>query len=197
MANKSIDLILTDPPYGKIWTRGSNGIGVLKDQNENDSLKWDKIPPKEYFEEILRVGKKVIIWGGNYFTNYLYPSNCWLVWDKRGTFPRGKQIPFADCELAWTSENKTVKKFTLISQGFVTEVKEKRVHPTQKPLELFKWCIEQFTNKGDSVLDPFMGSGTTIIACEVLGRDYIGIEIEPKYIEVAKERLAQIQLSII
>jgi len=189
MPDNSVDLILTDPPYGKKWTRGSNGIGILKDQNENDSLKWDKIPDKKYFDEILRVGKRIIIWGGNYFTNYLYPSNCWLVWDKRGDFPRGEQIPFADCELAWTSENKTVKKFTLISQGFVSDVKEERQHPTQKPEELFKWCIHLFSKENDTVLDPFLGSGTTAVACKMLKRNYIGIDISSKYCKMAEERL--------
>ena len=189
MPDKSVDLVLTDPPYGKKWTRGSNGIGISKDQNENDSLGWDKIPDKTYFDEMLRIGKKVIIWGGNYFTNFLYPSNCWLVWDKRGNFPRGEQIPFADCELAWTSENKTVKKFTLISQGFVSDVKEERCHPTQKPEELFKWCIKQFSKENDLILDPFMGSGTTGVACANLNRNFIGIEISEKYCQIAEERI--------
>ncbi len=184
-----VDLVLTDPPYGKKWTRGTKAIGVAKHTNESDSLVWDKKPEEAYFNKILRVGKRAIIWGGNYFTDKLPVSNCWLVWDKRGNFPRGEQVPFADCELAWTSENKVVKKFTLISQGFVSEVKELRQHPTQKPLELFAWCVKMFSKEGDVVADMYLGSGTTCVAAKMLGRRYIGIDISPEYCEIARKRI--------
>ena len=126
--DKSIDLVLTDPPYGKQWARGKNGIGELKDKNEKfESVSWDKnIPSKEVFSEIFRISKNQIIFGGNYFTDFLPPSNCWIVWDKLGDLKLGKQIPFAHCELAWTSLNKTVKKYTLRSQGFIKDTKDVR-----------------------------------------------------------------------
>ena len=119
--DKSVDLILTDPPYGKMWTRGKHGIGIDKQSNENDKTKWDIKPTKEVFDEIIRISKNQIIFGGQYFTDILPPSNCWIVWDKRGNFPRGKQIPFADCELAWTNFASAVKKYKYMYCGAVQE----------------------------------------------------------------------------
>jgi len=189
--DKSIDLVLTDPPYGKMWTRGKNGIGVLKDKNEKDKTKWDIKPTKEYFDEMIRISKNQIIFGGNYFTDYLPPSNCWIVWDKLGELKLGKQIPFAHCELAWTSFNKTVKKYTLRSQGFIKDTKDKRVHPTQKPNELFNWILQDFSKENDLILDPYLGSGTTAVACQNLHRNFIGIELDEKYCEISRQRLRQ------
>lgn len=189
--DKSVDLVLTDPPYGKMWTRGINGIGVLKDKNEDDKTLWDIKPTKEVFDEIIRVSKNQIIFGGNYFTNYLSPSNCWIVWDKLGDLKLGKQIPFAHCELAWTSLNKTVKKYTFRSQGFIKDTKDERVHPTQKPTELFSEIIKDFSNEGDIIYDPFLGSGTTAVAAKQLKRNFIGIETSPTYCKIAEERLKQ------
>jgi len=191
--DKSIDLVLTDPPYGKQWARGKHGIGKLKNKNEKfENLNWDKkIPTKKMFDEMFRVSKNQIIFGGNYFTEFLPPSNCWIVWDKLGDLRLGKQIPFAHCELAWTSFNKTVKKYTLRSQGFINDTQDIRVHPTQKPSELFMSIIEDFSEENDLILDPFLGSGTTAVACKQLKRNYIGIEISPEYCKIAEERLRQ------
>jgi len=189
--DNSVDLVLTDPPYGKMWTRGKHGIGILKEKNEADKTKWDIKPKKEYFNEMIRVSKNQIIFGGNYFTDYLLPSNCWLVWDKLGELKLGEQIPFAHCELAWTSFNKTVKKYTLRSQGFIKDTKDIRVHPTQKPSELFEAIIRDFSEEGDTILDPFIGSGTTAVACQNLKRNFIGIEISETYCAIARKRLKQ------
>ena len=191
----NFDLVLTDPPYGKQWARGKHGIGTVKKVNEKlENVNWDKfIPSKEYFDEIFRISKEQIIFGGNYFTDYLYPSNCWLVWDKRGDFKRGKQIPFADCELAWTSFKRTVKKYTLRIQGFVNDSKDIRVHPTQKPSEVIREIVNDFSSKGDIILDPFLGSGTTLVVCKELNRRGIGIEISKKYCELAISRLHNTQ----
>lgn len=189
--DKSIDLVLTDPPYGKMWTRGKNGIGIDKSSNENDKTKWDIKPTKEYFDEIMRVSKNQIIFGGNYFTDILPVSNCWIIWDKRGNFPRGEQIPFADCELAWTSFNKTIKKYTLIVQGFVNESGDDRFHPTQKPTKVMYSILNDFSKEGEIVMDCFMGAGSTILATKQLKRNFIGIEISEKYCEIARQRLRQ------
>lgn len=192
MPDKCVDLVLTDPPYGKMWTRGVNGIGVLKDKNEDDKTPWDKkIPTKEVFDEMFRVSKNQIIFGGNYFTDYLFPSNCWLVWDKLANLKLGKQIPFAHCELVWTSFNKTVKKYTLRQQGFINDSKDERVHPTQKPSELLFQILQDWSNNTDIIFDPFLGSGTTAVAAKQLGRKFIGIEISEKYCEIARDRLRQ------
>ena len=199
MPDKSVDLVLTDPPYGKQWARGKHGIGELKTKNEKlENVSWDKtIPSKKVFNEIFRISKNQIIFGGNYFTDYLPPSNCWIVWDKLGELKLGKQIPFAHCELVWTSFKKTVRKYTLRSQGFIKDTKDARVHPTQKPSELLKWIVRDFSKENDIILDPFMGSGTTGVACKELGRNFIGIEIAEKYYEIAQKRIANTQRSML
>lgn len=192
MPDNFVDLIITDPPYGKMWTRGKHGIGLVKHANETDKTLWDKsIPSEEVFKEIFRVSKNQIIFGGNYFTDYLRPSNCWLVWDKLADLKLGKQIPFAHCELVWTSFNKTVKKYTLRQQGFINDSKDKRVHPTQKPTEVITAILKDFSLDTELIYDPFMGSGTTARACKDLGRNYIGSEISKEYCEIAERRLKQ------
>lgn len=194
LPDKSIDLILTDPPYGKKASKGTNGFGRAKNRRYADT--WDnQIPAPEVFAEILRVGKSAIIFGGNYFSHLLPPSNCWLVWDKKGDIKFTN--PFADCELLYTTFNKPVRKYVFKQQGFVTESKDKRYHPTQKPTELVARLIEDWSDAGGVILDPFLGSGTTAIAAKILGRHYIGIEREPKYLEIAKKRLAQVQPTLI
>jgi len=114
-----------------------------------------------------------------------------VVWDKLGELKLGEQIPFAHCELAWTSFNKTVKKYTLRSQGFIKDTKDIRVHPTQKPSELFEAIIRDFSEEGDTILDPFIGSGTTAVACQNLKRNFIGCEKDEQYCMIGKERLRQ------
>jgi site-specific DNA-methyltransferase (adenine-specific) len=195
LKDKSVDLVLTDPPYGKQWARGKNGIGVLKDKNEKfENVSWDtSIPTKEIFGEIFRISKNQIIFGGNYFTEFLPPSNCWIVWDKLGELKLGKQIPFAHCELLWTSFKKTVRKYTLRQQGFINDSKDTREHPTQKPTELIKQILIDWNDNTNIIFDPFLGSGTTLVACKELGRRGIGIEISEKYCEIAVKRLRNTQ----
>lgn len=196
--DKSIPLILTDPPYGlNIASGGSVSIkGACRKKREFVPSDWDKfIPSKEYFEEMFRVSENQIIWGGNYFTDFFYPSQGWLVWYKKeGLISKS----FADCELAWTSFQTPAKVISSRWHGFIRDSKEQRVaHPTQKALEVIKWCICEFSNEGDIILDPFMGSGTTAVACKQLNRRYIGFEISKEYCEIAKERLNKIQLELI
>jgi site-specific DNA-methyltransferase (adenine-specific) len=145
-------------------------------------------PSKEIFTEIFRISKNQIIFGGNYFIEYLKNGPCWLVWDKDNS---GN---FADCELAWTSFDTAVRKFTWRWNGMLQQDmkhKEKRYHPTQKPIPLFEQILRMYSKPTDLILDPFLGSGTTAIACEQLGRKWIGIEKEPKYCEIARERIKQ------
>jgi len=188
MPDKSVDLILTDPPYGGILTK-RNGNGLLKDAfTRYGGEQWDYKPEKEYFLEMKRVSKNQIIFGGNYFTDYLDPSACWIVWDKN----RISAQSFSDCELAWTSFDGALKIVEITWDGFRMEtdhVKEIRQHPTQKPVKLMEYCLEKFSKPGDVVLDPFMGSGSTVIACRRMERPYIGIEKEPVYFEIVKKRL--------
>ena len=184
LPDKSIDLLCTDPPYGiGISKRGQIGAG-----RPFTPKKWDSsAPPKAYFDEMRRVSKAQIIWGGNYFANMLPASRCWLVWWKNDGLPRHT---FADCEMAWTSVDKNAQVFNSRWRGFVRDSKEPRVgHPTQKALEVMKWCIGSFSKPGDTILDPFLGSGTTAVAAKILGRHYIGIEQDEEYVAIARERL--------
>ena len=184
--DKSIDLIITDPPYGKKADKGTNGFGTAK--NRRYAGGWDsEIPQKEIFDEMFRVSKNLIIFGGNYFSHMLPPSNCWIFWDKKGDI--AFQNPFADGELIYTTFKKPVKKIVFKQQGFITDSKDKRYHPTQKPSELVQILINEFAQENATILDPFMGSGTTAIACINTGRNFIGFELDKHYCDIANERI--------
>lgn len=176
-----VDAVITDPPYGiaKIWTSGSekhgwkkaNTEGVLRNQ-------WDeKHLDDAACTAVLAAANEHIIWGGNYFP--LPPSRCWLVWNK----PE-RNFSLAEAELAWTSKDAVVRVF----DGHRSD--QGREHPTQKPIALMRWCVAK--TKG-TVIDPFMGSGTTGVACMNLGRKFIGIEIEERYFDIACERIENAQ----
>jgi len=191
LPDKSVDLVLTDPPYGIGEAKGKNktrgNLAQAKDYGVDD---WDdNIPERGVFDEIRRVSKHAIIFGGNYFAEYLDNSPCWIVWDKLNG-----DSDFADCELAWTNFSSAVRKFTFKWQGMLQgDMKEKeiRYHPTQKPVKLFRQILNSYSNPGDTILDPFLGSGTTAVACVETGRHYIGIELEEKYCEIARRRVAE------
>jgi len=191
MANNSIDVILTDPPYGimqMMYGKNQTREKLAKTKNYGE-YKWDKaIPDKIYFDEMKRISKNQIVFGGNYFVEYLNNSSCWIVWDKHGG---GKyDNDFADCELAWTSFRKAVKRYSILWHGMLRVEKEyKRTHPTQKPIRLFCHILEDFTKNNDLICDPYLGSGTTAIACERLNRQWIGIEISKEYCDIAVERI--------
>ena len=186
MPSKSVDLILTDPPYGKKADKGTNGFGSAKNRRYNGG--WDrKRPSKEVFYEMFRVGKNVIIFGANYFADILPPSNHWIFWDKKGDI--AFQNPFADGELIYTTFKKPIKRIVFKQQGFITDSKDKRCHPTQKPSELVEILINEYSKEGDTILDCFMGSGTTGVSCLRTGRNFIGIELDEGYFQIAKERI--------
>ena len=190
--DKSVDLILTDPPYGISMDKGFGGfdgfggLGTPIARRKYDDC-WDKTTPsQEVFDTILEKSKISIIFGGNFFANMLPNGGHWLVWDKLNTMPT-----FGDCELAWTNiKRNSVKKYTLQYNGLIGK-EVNRQHPTQKPLELMRWIIVNYSNEGDLILDPFMGSGTTLRACKDLNRRYIGMELSKKYCKVADDRLKQ------
>ena len=188
LKDNEIDVIITDPPYGKKADKGTNGFGCSKNRRYNDN--WDnKIPSKEVFDEILRVSKKAIIFGGNYFAHLLPPSKCWIFWDKKGDI--AFKNPFADGELIYTNFTKPVKKIVFKQQGFITDSKDKRVHPTQKPSELMEILINEYTKEDDIILDCFMGSGSTGVACMNINRKFIGIELDENYFNIAKQRIEE------
>lgn len=181
----SVDAVITDPPYGinenskKVASRGK--LAAPKDYGDFD---WDKAPPPDALIELMRTkGENQAFFGGNYFT--LPPTSCWLVWDKLNG-----DNDFADCELAWTNWPKAVRRLQWRWNGMIRQGNEERYHPTQKPLEVMKWVIE-LCPKADTILDPFMGSGTTGVAAIQLGRKFIGIEREPKYFDIACQRIEQ------
>ncbi len=168
-----VDAVVTDPPYGIGMDGGK--IGKAK----YDQMDWDKKPADVSF--ILQLNVPTIIWGGNYFN--VPPSQKWLVWDKKND-----PTTFADCELAWTNIPGSVRIFRWLWSGPYQEKREERFHPTQKPQSLLGWCLG-FLPDASTILDPFMGSGTTGVACANLGRKFIGIEIEPKYFDIACRRI--------
>ena len=192
--DKYFSLILTDPPYGIgvgkktcIYDGKKNGK-ALTNRSVYEEKDWDdKIPSREIFNEIFRVSKNQIIFGGNYFIEFLHNSNCWLVWDKLN----GKN-DFADCELAWTSFNSAVRKYEFLWNGMLQQNmqnKEKRIHPTQKPADLFGQILRDYSKENDLILDCFSGSGTTAIACHRLKRRFICIEKDPEYAKASIKRL--------
>lgn len=145
------------------------------------------MPSKEYFDELERVCKHRIIWGGNYFLDYLGKAKCMVVWDKGR---RG--MNFADAEIAWTDIDDSVRVFNWTWNGMLQQDmahKEERYHPCQKPVALYKWLLQHYAQKGDAILDTHVGSGSSLIACEQLGYSYIGCEISKEYYDMASKRL--------
>jgi DNA modification methylase len=182
-----VDLVLTDPPYGIGEAAGANKsrgkLAVAKDYGVSD---WDNKPVDQDLINQL-ITQPAIIFGGNYYS--MPPSACWLVWDKHITGD------FADCELAWTNLPGAVRRIDYLWNGMIKQRPEQRWHPTQKPLDVMKWCIDQADTKlkkrVETILDPFAGSGTTLRAAKDMSRKAIGIEREEQYCEVAVKRLRQ------
>jgi len=180
-----VDAVVTDPPYGIGEAAGKNAsrgnLAVAKDFG-NDS--WDDQPiSPELLAAVRQAGKWLVIFGGNYYP--MPPSSCWLVWDKENG-----NSDFADCELAWTNLPKAVRRIKYMWNGMLRANGEARGdHPTQKPIGVMSWAINHLPSPNQTILDPFMGSGTTGVACANLGRTFIGIEIERKYFDIACERI--------
>lgn len=184
-----VDAVVTDPPYGidyggRLKGKG-DGFGNA-DKNgwkSYDAPDWDKArPERPIFDLLLQAAHVQVIWGGNYFTDFLPPSMHWLAWDK------GQDgFSLADFELAWSSQNKAARR---IHYPRALALKDGKEHPTQKPVAVMKWTLEQVPD-ADVILDPFMGSGTTGVACIQLGRQFIGVEREPRYFDIACRRIEQ------
>jgi len=182
-----VDAVVTDPPYGI----GEDGGDKSRRRHYeplviHERKEWDKNrPDRVVFDWMQDVSLNQVIWGGNYFADYLPPSMGWLYWDKR------IGGDFSDGELAWTSQHKAVRDF---SKSSFHNLKggHWRQHPTQKPVSLLEWCITLLPNP-QTILDPFMGSGTTGVACANLGRKFIGIEIDEKYFDISCERIEAAQ----
>jgi site-specific DNA-methyltransferase (adenine-specific) len=183
------DLAIVDPPYGISYARGKNGWGVNKNRPELKDVKWDKeTPQQEYFNELFRVSKNQLIWGGNYFTDKIPVSKCWVVWNKINN--TDNKSVFADAELCWTSFTKVVKMFTLRTMGFISDTNDEfRIHPTQKPTELYKWILKNYAKNGDKILDTHLGSGSIAIAAHDYGFDLTACELDKEYFDKAMQRI--------
>ncbi len=185
--DNTFDLIIVDPPYGikiggnkPFGKRGFAKAGKNKivDAVEYHTFDDTKPPSKDYFNQLMRISKNQIIWGGNYFIDKLYSTSCMIVWDKNNS---GN---FADCELAWTSFKTAVRKFKYTWNGLLQENmknKENRIHPTQKPVALYKWLLTNYAKPGDKLFDSHSGSGSFRIAAYDMGFDLISCELDPDY----------------
>lgn len=194
--DKYFELSIVDVPYGiNMAARGNVGSerGFNKSGSKTYSIQryskknWDLSAPDEnYFDELFRVSKNQIIWGANHFISRIpFDSSCWIVWDKDNS---GN---YADCELAWASFPTAVKKFKYRWNGMLQEEmdkKEVRMHPTQKPVKLYTFCLENYAKEGDKILDTHLGSGSSRIAAYKLGFDFYGCEIDREYFEAQEAR---------
>ena len=178
--DKYFDLAIVDPPYGI-------GINVSMGRRKGDKKsKYHKFagndnetPTAEYFNELKRVSKNQIVWGGNYMIENLTPSPCWLMWDKGFS----EDVTFAQFELAWTSFTSSAKKFDKHPS------QQHRIHPTQKPTSLYKWILDKYAKQGDKILDTHLGSGSIAIACHDYGFELTACELDTEYFEKAKQRI--------
>ena len=191
LPDNAFELAIVDPPYGI----GENGdrnksrgkLAVAKDYKPFAGGDISA-PDPEYFIELCRVSKNQIIWGANHFASRIpnASSSCWVVWDKVTG-----ESDFADCELAYTSFKTAVRKFTFQWSGMLQgdmKNKERRIHPTQKPVKLYQWLLSNYAKPGDKILDTHLGSGSSAIAAHYAGFDFVGIELDPDYYQAALRR---------
>ena len=179
-----VDAVVTDPPYG-LGDKWQGGGGSKKSSwkfDPSEAMAWDG-STVDIVPSLVNVATEAVIWGGNYYS--LPPSRCWLLWDKK----QNDQWTTAQAEMAWTNLDRPVRTFRFAQCEQANEGRKE--HPTQKPLALMMWCLKWVD--GDTILDPFMGSGTTGVACVKLGRKFIGMEIDPRYFDTACRRIEQAQ----
>lgn len=180
--DKFFDLAIVDPPYGINAEQGTNRAS--RRQFKDKAYGWDsQTPDKLYFNELKRVSKNQIIWGGNYFLNYLGNTRGYIIWDKLNP-----DRCFADCEFAWVSIDCVARIF---KPSRVQELNKKdngKIHPTQKPVDLYKWLLKNYAKEGDKILDTHLGSGSSRIAADMMGFDFYGCEIDPEYFKQMNKR---------
>jgi site-specific DNA-methyltransferase (adenine-specific) len=177
------DLAIVDPPYGINMGMGHKGSEKRGDKNKYKTFAGNdnNIPNKEYFNELFRISKNQIIWGGNYMTKFLEPKASWIIWDK----VQPEAFSMAMAELAWSSFGSPIK----IYQKRVVGADDVRVHPTQKPVSLYKWLLDKYAKQGDKILDTHLGSGSIAIACHDYGFDLTACELDKEYYDKAMERI--------
>jgi site-specific DNA-methyltransferase (adenine-specific) len=179
-SDNHFDLAIVDPPYG-IGFSSKKQSNFGKGGINHEYKEWDEgIPKAEYWEQLFRVSKNQIVWGANYMTEYLKPSRCWVSWYKMQEFSTN------EFELAWTSFDETSKQFNLSRvQAYAGSNK---IHPTEKPIKLYDWCLNKFAKEGDLILDTHLGSGSIRIACQKGGFNFTGFEIDKDYYEAQEKR---------
>ena len=175
--DKYFDLAIVDPDFGLNQKISQGGTWASKYKGFDGALGGK--PTQEYFDELFRVSKNQIIWGGNYFIDMLYPTRCFLIWDKKAKMPT-----LADCEMAWTSFDKNAKIFV-----HPRNTGEKRIHICQKPIALYEWIFDNYAKSGDKILDTHLGSGSSAIASYKKGFEFVGIEINNTYLEETIKRI--------
>ena len=190
MEDNAFDLAIVDPPYGI-------DVGKQRIGSERKTAKWNnpnkyeykvfedgEIPSKEYFEQLFRISKNQIVWGGNYFTEYLPPSKGWIVWNKKADIKEHLSM----AELAWTSFDKKCNVFEYLWAGFKKKKQIKRIHPTQKPIDLYKWILKHYAEKGSKIIDTHGGSMSIALACHEMGFDLDLWEIYEEYYNAGLKR---------
>jgi site-specific DNA-methyltransferase (adenine-specific) len=176
------ELAIVDPPYGIDWMNQVKNPNKVKNWKQYENKDWDKqTPTKKYFEELFRVSKNQIVWGGNYMIDKLYPSSCWLIWDKKQEFSG------AVFEMAWTSFESPAKAFRM--SRVEAYVNQNKIHPTQKPIVLYKWLLDKYAKQGYKILDTHLGSGSIAIACHDYGFELTACELDAEYYEKAIQRI--------
>ena len=188
------DLAIVDPPYGinEKGQRNLTGDRPTKKWKNPKSQQYkafddSKPPNKEYFKELKRVSKNQIVWGGNYFTEHLLPSKGWVVWNKKADIKEHLSM----AELAWSSFDKKCNMYDHLWAGFKKKHQIKRIHPTEKPKELYEWLLINYAKEGDKILDTHLGSGSIALACHNLGYDLIACELDKDYYDAAIKRIEQ------
>jgi site-specific DNA-methyltransferase (adenine-specific) len=175
------DLAIVDPPYGIDWMQQMQNPNTKANWKQYENKEWDKqTPTDEYWNELFRVSKNQIVWGGNYMTDKLYPSSCWLIWDKMQEFSG------AVFEMAWTSFKSPAKAFRM--SRVEAYANQNKIHPTQKPVRLYDWILNNYAKEGDLILDTHIGSGSSRIACNKGGFNFTGFEIDKDYYEAQEKR---------
>ena len=180
-SDNHFDLAIVDPPYGIDWMQQIQNPNTKANWKQYENKEWDKqTPTDEYWEQLFRVSKNQIVWGGNYMTDKLYPSPCWLIWDKMQEFSG------AVFEMAWTSFKSPAKAFRM--SRVEAYANQNKIHPTQKPVRLYDWILNNYASEGDFILDTHIGSGSSRIACNKGGFNFTGFEIDKDYYEAQEKR---------
>jgi len=195
LPDKAFELAIVDPPYGIGADEEQNKAAMSRIRANGKSkagrgwklyaeTQWDKsIPQEDYWIELFRVSENQIVWGGNYMTEYLSPSMGWVFWDKGQ-----RDFSLADGELAWTSFDRALRVF---SYSRARALQDGRIHPTQKPVALYRWLLKNYAKAGDRILDTHLGSASSAIAAHQMGFDMVGLEIDKEYFEAAQKRFKE------